>query len=60
MANLSATIHQGPPIDPLSIRDSRQTDPADPYKATVDALWYRLPEAVKSAVAAMVEATAKR
>jgi hypothetical protein len=33
--------------------------PADPHKAVVDALWGRLPAAVKAAVAAMVQAAAK-
>jgi hypothetical protein len=33
--------------------------PADPHKAAVDALWDRLPDGVKAAVAAMVQAAVK-
>jgi hypothetical protein len=32
---------------------------ADPHKAVVDALWDRLPDGVKAAVAAMVQAAVK-
>jgi hypothetical protein len=33
--------------------------PSDPHKAVVDALWDRLPDPVKAAVAAMIQAAVK-
>jgi hypothetical protein len=33
--------------------------PADPHEALVDALWDRLPDGIKAAVAAMVRAAVK-
>ena len=50
------SIHPGSPIDPPRIHDSCQTAPADPHKAVVDALWDRLPTAVKAGIVAMVRA----
>jgi hypothetical protein len=40
-------------------RGATRALPADPHKAVVDALWDRLPDAVKAAVAAMVRAAVK-
>jgi hypothetical protein len=42
----------------LARRHPTDTCQTDPHKAVVDALWHRLPDAVKAAVAAMVQAAA--
>jgi hypothetical protein len=55
-AKTSESIDKGSPIDPPCIHEFLQTDP---LKAVVDALWDRLSDDAKAAIAKMVEALAK-